>query len=427
MNQKKNYLTYLYILAIVNCIVLTILYGHQFNYDTESYLTAWSSFSTFKIDMWRTPVYPMFLGLLNFIVGTEHYLLIGTIIQHILFLISIKYFHALSKLIINNEIIILCITAFYALYPCIATWNCYIITEPFAIYGCIFLMYCAVTAYKKNSIVHIIWFSFWTFFLVFLRPAQMYILPVFLIAWTMHYIKDRKVAKLTVFGILGVCLSIGSLLFYSYEYKTQYGLFTPSGIGIINRYYIARMDGKIRPEHTHNISFQKFILESTINHGVKYSNGSDLNLYDESEEAIEKFGLKTVSDLLSTSDKMISISYIRSFIQRIHRAANDKLFSTQIHFWKNVTDIIGIKLNFIYFLLTVYSIALFLWIKNRKSFPWVSLVTYMLGVSHLFVIIFACQNVWERLILPAIPLYLIMIAQLCNMFIINDNPNKKFE
>ena len=38
----------------------------------------------------------------------------------------------------------------------------------------------------------------------------------------------------------------------------------------------------------------------------------------------------------------------------------------------------------------------------------------MLGWSHLFVILFACQNVWDRLILPAIPFYLLMFGQLMN-------------
>jgi hypothetical protein len=377
--------------------------------------------------MWRTPIYPIFIGILKYIFGVEHYLIMGIIVQHIVFLLSIHYFYALSRLIISNENITLFITALYALYPCIATWNCFIITEPFAIYGFIFLMYCGVIAYKRHSIIHNIWFSFWSLFLIFLRPAQIYILPVFLVAWIVLFFKDRKTKEVALSGILGMCLSIGCILLYSYGFKKQYGLFTPSGIGVINKYYIARMDGMIKPEGTQNHAFQDFIRETIVNHGIKYANGSDLDLYDESEKAIEKFGLKAVSDLVSTTDNMISVSYIRRFIQRAHRAANDKFLSTQIHFWKNTTDIIGIKLNFIYFLLIIYPIALFIWINNKKTFPWVSLVIYTLGVCHLFIILYACQNVWERLILPAAPLYLIMIAQLCNFFTVHINPIKSFE
>jgi len=427
MKFQKSGLFYIYSFSTIICLLLILECGQQFNYDTESYITAWSSFSSLNIDKWRTPIYPLFLGLTKSIFGSEYYLFIGTILQHILFIISIRYFYLLSRMIVNNISICLWTTAFYAIYPCVATWNCFLITEPFAIYGVIFMMYSFITSYIKNSTKHIVIFSFWLLFLVFLRPAQIYILPVFLLGWFLLIIKDKGINKITGYGILSVCISIGAILVYSYYYKTQYGLFSPSGIGIINKYYIARMDGAIRPEYTKDKEFQLFIKETIEKHNIKYSNGTDLDLYDEAENAISKFGLKSVSELVSSSDNDNPHLFVKRFIQRFHKAAGDKLFSTQIHQCKNLTDIIGIRLNFIYFLLVLYPFLVIKWMINNKSFAWISCILFMLGLSHLFLIIYACQNVWDRLILPATPIYLLMIEQVCCHFSIKRNIKMKYK
>lgn len=362
--------------------------------------------------MWRPPVYPVFLGILKSIFGNSHFLFYGTIVQHIVFLISIYYFYKLATIIINSNNISLIITVFYALYPCVPTWNCFMITEPFAIYGIIFMLYSAFMAYHKESALHIAAFTFWMLFLIFLRPAQMYILPVFLVGWIILFVKKRKLSKTIIGGILGVAFSIGAITYYSYAFKNNYGIFTPSGIGVINRYYISRLDGVIYPEYTNNQGLKQYIEKTIKVHGQKYSGGTDHDLYMETEEAIYTYGLREVSDLVDKSERTDMQTYVRRFFQRLHRAANDKMFSTLIHKWKNVTDIIGVNIKIIYWLLIIYPMLLTYWMIRWRQIAWQSIILYMLGFSHLFLIIYACQNVWDRLIIPAVPIYIIMIGQL---------------
>lgn len=415
--QKTNIvnLRNIYILSILNCIYLITVYGWQWHPDTASYVRAWDSFSQLEIDMWRTPVYPVFLGIAKGVLGNSHFLFYCTIIHHCIFLISIYYFYRILYIITGFRQVSLYLTAFYALYPCIATWNCYAITEPLAIYGMIFLIYCALIAYKKQTTLHLIGFAIWSLFLVFLRPAQMYILPVFIVSWILLYLKDRRLTKTVIGGIIAVIFTTSLLIAYCTAFYYQHHIFSPSGIGVINKYYLARIEGNITADNTPNEKFKSFINKSIEEHGVRYTGGSDEDLYTESEEAISIFGLREVSNTVTPSSPNVFRMY-KEFIQRFHKAANDKLFATYIHQLRNITDIIGVRLNIVYIILIIYSFILASWIFKMKSIPWFSITLFMLGFSHLFVIIYACQNVWDRLITPALPIYLFILGQLMSTF-----------
>ena len=404
----------IYILATLHSIILIVYCGRQWYSDTLSYIAAWDVISNYQIDMWRTPVYPIFLGILKTLFGIENYLFIGTIIQHFIFLISIYYFYQLSISIIKSYDISISITAFYAIYPCVATWNCFMITEPFTIYGTIFMLYCALKAYQENSTFYITSYAFWTIFIIFLRPAQIYILPVFLVGWILILFKEKRLTKVIASGISIICLSTLLLLLYCQSYNNNYGLFLPSGIGVINKYYIARLDGDIKPEHTNNEGLKNYIKETIDTHGQSYSGGTDHDLYMETEKAIYTYGLKEVSDLVSQTAQSDTKTFLRRFLQRIHKAANDKLFETYIHKWRNVTDIIGVNIKVVYWLLISFPFIIIYLARKTKQTQIIPIILYLLGASHIFIITYSCQNVWDRLIIPAVPVYLVMFGFLFN-------------
>lgn len=425
LNKYLNLKT-IYILASAHCLLLIFICGRQWYPDTTSYVAAWDTWSSFQIDQWRPPVYPLFIGIIKSIFGQEYYLLWVTIIQHIIFLISINFFYNLAKIIISDESISLWITAFYSIYPCAATWNCYVVTEPFAIYGMIFLLYNIAKAYKTESKKNLLGFLFWMLFLIFLRPAQMYILPVFFVGFCLLIFKTRKKKKVIIGGITSVLLTTFLLLLYSFYYHDNYGIFSPSGIGIINKYYIGRLDGIIKPECTNNPGLKEYVVKAIQKNGQQFHDGTDHDLYMEAEGAIYTYGLKDVSELISNSEGNNPKLLFRRFAQRLHKSANDKLFVTLNHTWNNVTDFIGIRFNILYIILFIYPLILLHWMLKSSRIAWNSILLYMLAFSHLFVIIFACQNVWDRLILPAIPCYLLIIGQLFAHYNISINRKHDF-
>ena len=401
----------IYYLATINCILLFIFCGRQWDYDTQSYIKAWENISSIHIDIWRTPVYPLFIGITQKCFGS-YYLMAGTIIQHLVFLISILYFYKLALTIIETKSIAVYITAIYALYPCYATWNCFNLTEPFAIYSMVFTLYCAITAYRNNSTFHIVTFGFWIIFQIFLRPAQIYILPVFLLGWIMLFIKERKLSTILIGGLSSIIFASFLMLIYMYEFKMTYGIFSPCGVGIVNKYYMARRDGTLEYNKIKDIEFRKYIAERDII--FQEGKGTNIDLFVEAQDAVYKFGAEAVSNNISLYNKATLSEQTKSIIQRLHNAAQDKLLDTFIKRLSFITDIIGFRINLVYYLLIIYPIVLAYCWKKQKTIPWFSLILFLLGFSHLFIIIVACQNIWGRLILPVTPLYLLMIGQLIN-------------
>jgi hypothetical protein len=266
-----------------------------------SYIIAWDTIANGQIDKWRTPIYPLFLGFVKAIFGPELFPICAVVIQFLFFLVSVYYFNKLTNILLQSKSISYWLTAFYALYPCIPTWNCFLITEPIAVYAIVFLLYSTIHAINTNSRLHIYLISFWLFFLVFLRPALIYLIPVYLLGWLLYCISKKKITKSAVEGLIGTLLVGLSLATYSLCFKMSYGMFVPSGIGIVNQYYIARLNGDIDPMQTENPNLKAYVENSILIHGKEFSNGSSHDLYQEAIHAIDTFGLKDVSNLVSSS------------------------------------------------------------------------------------------------------------------------------
>ena len=413
-------------MAIANCIFLIIRCGRQFYSDTLSYIIAWDNIANGQIDKWRTPLYPLFLGSVKAVFGQELFPICAVVIQFLFFGVSIYFFYKLTNILLQSESISYWLTAFYALYPCIPTWNCFLITEPIAIYAIVFLLYSTIHAINMNSRLHIYLTSFWLFFLVFLRPALIYLIPVYLFGWLLYCINKKTITKSAVEGLIGILLVGLSLATYSFCFKMSYGMFAPSGIGTVNQYYIARIDGAIDPMLTENPNLKAYVENSIIIHGKEFSNGSSHDLYQEAIHAIDTYGLKDVSNLVSSSYMNDKKKYLKRICLHVHRAATDKLFDSFLNKFRSVIDIIGIRINFIYLILFFYTIFLMIKYKEKKMFPLFSSIIYLMGFCHLFVIIVGCQNEWFRLILPVVPCYLLMFGQLLSMLKFSRNTKMVF-
>lgn len=409
---KFNLLHCIYILAFIHCVILVLKCGVQWDYDSISYIQAWETISNGQIDLWRTPVYPVCIGVANSIFGSRYQLTVS-IIQHVIFLISIRYFYKITQQIVKSEKIVLSATAFYALYPCISTWNCFILTEPFAVYSMIFTIYSAVSAYQKNSIFHILVFTFWVVFQIFLRPAQIYILPVFIMGWFLLYLRQKQFTRIILGGIIGTCLASVCMFLYIWSFHRAYGLYTPCAVGVVNQYYMARRGGALLPGDIKDAEFRKYVAER--DKIFQNGEGTFVDLFTEAVDAVNLFGLKHVADVVSNSEHSTTTLHTKMVFQRLRTASNDRVFTTYIRKWNSVTDIIGPHLNAVYLLIGIYAFCLFLWIKCKRECPWISTTLFMLGTSHIAIIIIACQNVWGRLVLPVTPIYLIMFAQLCQV------------
>lgn len=411
--MKNINIKHICLISFSFCIYLILKDGVLIDFDTISYVKAWNHLSSGEIDLWRTPIYPFFLGILMWCFG-EQFMMAAIVIQFGVFIISILLFHRIACKIIDNKIIALTITAFYALFPCIPTWNNYILTESFAVYGLIYLLYFFIKVYIDNSIKYHLHLLICLLFLVFLRPAIIFIIPILLFTLCILGIQ-RSWGKSIRIGIINIIISCACIIGYTYLYQKKYGIISPTAVGVLNNYYMARMDGDLKPEMANNKELSLYLEKSITEHGVKYTNGSGFDLGREGITAIQNFGPKNVSDLVDKSDYNNITNRLKRLFQHFRKASQDKLFSTYNSRWDLISDIICLRMNAIYILLLIYSISLSYWICRRKIFAWFSVLILLLGAGHLFVILYSCQNVWYRLIIPFTPVYLLMIGQLINL------------
>lgn len=411
--KYEKYLTpkYLYLSAAVYCAILLIVYQVQLCYDSSSYISAWDVFLRGEIDKWRTPVYPFFLGILKTIFGEGHYLLVAVAIQHIVFLFSVRYLYLLLSSVICSRRVAFWLTAFYALYPCVQTYNCFIQTETFAISGIIFFLYSVIILSRTGKTFYIISSLSWLLLLVFHRPASIYLPPILFVGFGLFLLKrDVKHRKIAIYEMAGGLIVGVLLVVYSFNFKFCYGVFTPTGVGIINKYITARMAGAIDPTIICDPEMRNYMDRCF----AEYERQGGTNVHKEVEEGINKFGMKPFSDFVNASVSINKDEYLKRLWWNFRRISDDDLFVTAFYD-SAVTDITGLKIKVLYYLLIIYFVVISLWMKYRKEIAWFSVILFMIGFSNLFLVIIASPSEFGRLCLSALPVYIIMLGQLLDI------------
>lgn len=395
--KKNKDLAIIYACTIASSIILILGWGVQETFDSSTYISAWDSFANGKIDMLRTPVYPVFLGVMKIIFGEQFFCMGAICMQHIIFLFSLRYFYRLALTITNSGKIALWITLFYGAFSCITIWNNFILTESFAISGTVFILYLVQQLFEKRSFIYALHFTILLSLLVLLRPALIYMLPVFGVMWILIAIKNRK-KNIALSGVLSVAIASLSLLAYMKAFEKEYGIFASSSVSTINQLCISYKYDLINPEITEDPQLKKDIIEG--------------NLWD-------KYDLKTINGIIMSSYKSQPIKYVQKCFGRLYRSARLSFFYfyTDVPGISTLLDIVGFNLNTIYLFLIVYTIIVLYWTLKKRKLPLISALMYMLGVSNIIVSIVGAQAEWSRLILPSFPLFLLMLGQMCTIFV----------
>ena len=411
MKLSKDLRT-IYVFAILSSIILIFGWGVLNTPDSITYINAWDNYSMGKLDMLRTPIYPLFLGVIKVIFGERLFCIVAVCIQHLIFLISISYFYKLAQFLSNSIDIAFWLTLFYAIIPPITTWNNYILTESFAISGTILLVYATIKIFEEIKVAYIFFFTVQLTILVLLRPALIYMLPVFAVIW--FYFLFKKKAAIGIGGLCGVFIATICLLTYMKAFEKEYGLFASSSVNTVNQTHISRQYGLLNPDVIDDSKLKEGIIESYEKYGREME---DYELAGkEAGRVFRDFDLKMKNDAIYASYKSNPVLWVKKCFGRLYRSAKKSLFLTLAGGFATVFDMIGFNLNTLYLFLIIYTLLLSYWTLFKRELPVVSFLLYMLGVSNIIVSIIGAQGEWERLILPSMPLYLLMFGQICTMF-----------
>lgn len=401
--KENKDLAIIYACAIASSIILILGWGVQETLDSPTYVSAWDNIANGKIDIFRTPVYPIFLGVMKNIFG-EYFLEGAICVQHIIFLLSLRYFYRLALTITNSEKITFGITLFVGAIPYIITWNNFILTESFAISGTIFILYLIQQLSEKCLWTYTLNFTILLSILILLRPAFAYMLPVFGVTWILIVLKKRK--KIVVLsGILSVAVPSLSLLAYMKAFEKEYGIFASSSVSTINQVCIAHDYDLLNAEVIEDPQLRKDIIVPQFKKDIL-----EHRLWD-------RYELKTINEAIMSSNKSQPMKYIQKCFGRLYRSSTFPLFLTSIPGITTIKDMIGISLGTLYLFLIIYTIIILYWSLKKRVFPLITALMYMLGVSNIIVVIVGAQLEWNRLILPSFPLFLLMFGQVCTIFV----------
>lgn len=400
---------WIYIIAVINSLLLILIFGVRTHYDTTSYIDAWNnSWSKGVMDIFRTPVYPTIIGLTKAIFGT-HFMLAIVIIQHIVFIVSIYYFRKIVNWEIKSKKVAFWITLLYILLPATASWANSIMTELFALTGAVFLFYNIFAFQQINKLSNICWCFFWFVFLLFLRPACLYLFPVMVLVWILFYKYHKFYA---ILGISGV-LIVGILeLSYCNTFKNKYGIFAVSSVNTINQSWDAFENGLMKPSYTDNVNYKTFIS--------KYN---DSTIY--SPILIDKYGLATVQKSIANSKNDQKKEWIKYSIMNFCNNSQSSLFYAYTIKSISVRHLIGLSFHFLYLFILGYFIVLLAMTIQKKRIYRSSLILWTTVVGNLLILIIGTKSDWGRLIVPSLPIVLIMFGQAFNYIKFNINGNTK--
>ena len=364
----------IYAVSIILSIIWVLLFGPiQFS-DTPGYLAAYTNnLAHGRIDTFRTPLYPLLLGLTQKAFGAKLFPWIVLFLQYAVFLISIKYVYK-SAIKFLPENWSLAVTAFYAIYPTFGPWSNILLTESLELSFSVFLMYACLKLIYDEDWKYVIGVFVWVFLLLALRPSSVAFLPALAFTFFLLLFKKQK-RRNAILGLVCVIATSIILLGYSSAVEKRTGLFTPSIVSVHNNYWIAGYYGYLDHEVDLNTTdareVQELVRESSLKNKKGWIAGLGRRFYDAS--------------------LMPSLTSYTSQILRLH-------------------PLYPINIGMVILLLLVYMILLLPVLPSKL--PIGNCFLLVTSGSIILLSIIGAQYEWNRLILPAQPMILIIIAQL---------------
>lgn len=390
----------IYLIAFISAVIWIIVMGVHVTPDTTSYITAVKeSLSHGRIDQWRPPVYPLLLGSVKLVFG-DSFLWAVIVLQNLVFLLTIKYFYELLHWITDSDRISFWLTLYYALSPGIACYNNYVVTESLAISFAIFIAWGLKALLSGQTWRGVIYITLFVGLSVFMRPAQIYLMPVLLVIFAgMAFV--QKYRREALYGFGGVLLVTLSFLVYVGVFKSNYGIYSPSAIGTVNQFYIGRYYDLIRKNELQHDEIGYFLSDS--------HNMENHSLFIEAYASINNVGLKEVNDEIVYSMRSNPGGWIKAAWDRFCRSGFDRLFN--IGPSKYYLEPFSVKMSSVYCFLAAFLLALGYWIAKNRKIPWFILTLSVLVLANITASILGAQSEWWRLDFPSVPFLILMAGQ----------------
>lgn len=423
---KSPWLSYpaLYCVAIVMEIVYAFIFGYIFPehvlwFDGPSYIYAMDSLASGKLDLTRTPTYPIILGVVKFIFS-EEFIKVTIFIQILVYFASSILFQRIAAKFVYSSKVTFWIVAYYLLGIGFNQYHYLIMTESFSISGIVIFLYLLLKSYPGQLSVKEVVLSVLTLFtLVYLRPVFVYLIPITFIYFVCLYFYRKANVKIFSIGSIGLGLIIVSVVLYTNSMNKTYGIRSVSIVNTYNNYFMLRHGALPDIKYTDNSKLQSVISDinvqsvyrpynvrvwNEIHRLITSCNGEDCTPGD-----FENYVYSSLKD-----NKLNCLATIRSRL-----FADDTIFPILNGFELISTVHLAFYPSILQSILLLFGLALYgiwFWRKDKQlSIPYLLLVLIVSGLW--FSSIVGAYGDYTRLCFPTMPAFLIMLGSVTNAII----------
>lgn len=270
--------------------------------DTPSYYEAYDVITKGKIDLYRTPLYPLIIGSCRSIFGEIGSVAVVYILQGILFLFSIKWLGDVLMNITAYRRIGYWFTAIYALHPGFLSYCGVMMSESIAISLVAAELYLVCGAYYHHSSRKALLSGAVCLLLCLHRPSLMCLSVLITIFWAIILLfSKRKQKKAMRCGLASSLMSIIFLCIYSVAFHSEYRFKGVSAVSTWNNYMTIRGASAIDIEHIESLAI-KDTLDSMLN---AHGKGPKMTYewWEEMEILASRFDMDSVSYMVTAQMK----------------------------------------------------------------------------------------------------------------------------
>lgn len=245
-------------------------------YDTLSYADYDYNLLLGQVDIFRTPVYPWFIKLIQLITFSEPcsdslYASVATA-QQILSFVGVIIFYFTVKKIFRNKKIISISTVIFGISPYVISWDLCVLTESLSIFSVVLCLFFIVSYLKNPSTKLSVTIGIYILFMVLLRPTFVYMFAIVGVFWIARLILSKTDRKQVLSSIIALALSGCMTLGYCALNKIDNGCFALSNVSTgINKLYMVIDNGIYQSDKYPEISeYIKLRLNSDNPDGINF-------------------------------------------------------------------------------------------------------------------------------------------------------------
>ena len=389
--------------------------GYVIYYDTASYTNYEHNILKGEVDVFRTPVYPLFLKLIRKITGiingeADYYKVVVAAQVMISFIGVIIFYFALAKLF-KNKWVVFSATLLFGCNPIIIQWDNCILTESLSVFMTVFFLYIMLDYLKNPTKLEAILMSLLSFCMVMLRPTFIYlfaILGVFFVTRFILYSKDRiKSVCGAISLIVAVCLTLG----YCQLNKNTNGYFGISSVSTtVNQLYIVMQNGITdNPDYPDITYYIEFGMECSNDYiGDIIEPAGEIYGYTEIENYVngciaanrDIYNEYTKNKFLDVAVQQMTVQYSVYDSEAGDFARTDQLLLHSLFPFTFAAAFIIIAAA------VAFAIGVLI-VKRRIS--WQIIGISAIAFSHLFVSVYGSMAEYQRLSLMAVPCIIAII------------------